>query len=164
MCIRDRGNSQSLFVNASAWGLLLTGKVVRLREQDTESAWRMLRQTVGRAGEPAIRAAMRLAMKIMGTQFVLDTDIAAALDKAREWEERGYRYSYDMLGEGARTSADAHAYFLAYREAVDAVGRHAGAADPVAAPGVSVKLSALHPRFELARQVPIPAAKPCNSS
>ena len=145
------GNSQSLFVNASAWGLLLTGKVVRLREQDTESAWRMLRQTVGRAGEPAIRAAMRLAMKIMGTQFVLDTDIGSALEKARERESRGYRYCYDRLGEGARTSADAHAYFLAYREAVDAVGRHAGAADPVAAPGVSVKLSALHPRFELAQ-------------
>nr|MBP7909203.1 bifunctional proline dehydrogenase/L-glutamate gamma-semialdehyde dehydrogenase PutA [Pseudomonadales bacterium] len=145
------GNSQSLFVNASAWGLLLTGKVVRLREEDTESAWRMLRQTVGRAGEPAIRAAMRLAMKIMGTQFVLDTDIAAALDKAREWEERGYRYSYDMLGEGARTSADAHEHFLAYRGAIDAIGRRAGAATPVAAPGVSVKLSALHPRLELAQ-------------
>ena len=145
------GNSQSLFVNASAWGLLLTGKVVRLQEEDTESAWRMLRRTAGRAGEPALRAAMRLAMKIMGTQFVLGTDIASALDKAREREERGYLYSYDMLGEGARTSAHAHEYLLAYREAIDAIGKRAGAATPVAAPGVSVKLSALHPRFELAQ-------------
>ena len=90
------GNSHSLFVNASAWGLLLTGKVIRLQQDDSESAWRMLRQTAGRVGEPAIRSAMRLAMKIMGTQFVLGTDIEAALDKSKEWQERGYRYSYDL--------------------------------------------------------------------
>jgi RHH-type transcriptional regulator, proline utilization regulon repressor / proline dehydrogenase / delta 1-pyrroline-5-carboxylate dehydrogenase len=145
------GNSQSLFVNASAWGLLLTGKVIELRQEDSESAWRMLRQTVGRAGEPAIRASMRLAMRIMGTQFVLGTDIETALDKSRDWQARGYRYSYDMLGEGARSGDYAHGYFLAYQRAIDSVGRRAGASDPVTGPGFSVKLSALHPRFEFSQ-------------
>jgi len=145
------GNSQSLFVNASAWGLLLTGKVIELRQEDSESAWRMLRQTVGRAGEPAIRASMRLAMRIMGTQFVLGTDIETALDKSREWQARGYRYSYDMLGEGARSGDYALAYFHAYQRAIDSVGRRAGASDPVTGPGFSVKLSALHPRFEFSQ-------------
>jgi RHH-type proline utilization regulon transcriptional repressor/proline dehydrogenase/delta 1-pyrroline-5-carboxylate dehydrogenase len=145
------GSSSSLFVNASAWGLLLTGKVIQLRREDSESAWRMLRQTVGRAGEPAIRAAMRLAMKIMGTQFVHGTDVFEAMEKSREWQERGYRYSYDMLGEGARDSGYALEYFEGYREAIKQVGIRAGARDPVSGPGFSVKLSALHPRMELAQ-------------
>ena len=142
------GESPSLFVNASAWGLLLTGKVIELRSGDAESAWTMLRRTVGRAGEPAIRAAMRLAMRIMGTQFVLGTDIASALDKSREWQSRGYRYSYDMLGEGARDSIYAREYFEGYCDAITAVGRQAEGMGPIEGPGFSVKLSALHPRFE----------------
>ena len=142
------GESPSLFVNASAWGLLLTGKVIELRASDAESAWTMLRRTVGRAGEPAIRAAMRLAMRIMGTQFVLGTDIASALDRSREWQSRGYRYSYDMLGEGARDSTYARNYFEDYCDAITAVGRQAEGAGPIEGPGFSVKLSALHPRFE----------------
>ena len=142
------GGSSSLFVNASAWGLLLTGKVIELRGSDADSAWTMLRRTVGRAGEPAIRSAMRLAMRIMGTQFVLGTDIASALEKSREWQSRGYRYSYDMLGEGARDSTYAREYFEGYCDAITAVGRQAGGAGPVEGPGFSVKLSALHPRFE----------------
>ncbi|MBK6583626.1 MAG: bifunctional proline dehydrogenase/L-glutamate gamma-semialdehyde dehydrogenase PutA [Pseudomonadales bacterium] len=145
------GNRHSLFVNASAWGLLLTGKVIRLQQDDTESAWRMLRQTVGRAGEPAIRTAMRLAMNIMGTQFVLGTDIDAALDKSKEWLVRGYRYSYDMLGEGARTATSAGEYHAVYCASIERVGQHSRASDPVSGPGFSVKLSALHPRLELAQ-------------
>ncbi|MFM7784992.1 MAG: proline dehydrogenase family protein, partial [Gammaproteobacteria bacterium] len=142
------GASHSLFVNASAWGLLLTGKVVQLRGEESESAWTMLRRTVARAGEPAIRAAMRLAMRIMGTQFVLGTDIDSALEKSRPWIARGYRYSYDMLGEGARDATSARDYFEDYCRALTAVGRTAGSSGPAEGPGCSVKLSALHPRVE----------------
>jgi RHH-type proline utilization regulon transcriptional repressor/proline dehydrogenase/delta 1-pyrroline-5-carboxylate dehydrogenase len=142
------GASRSLFVNASAWGLLLTGKVVQLRGEGSESAGTILRRTVARAGEPAIRAAMRLAMRIMGTQFVLGTDIDSALEKSQPWVERGYRYSYDMLGEGARDASSAREYFEDYCRALTAVGRSAGSAGPEAGPGCSVKLSALHPRVE----------------
>ena len=94
------------------------------------------------------------AQRLKGTKMARDWFSDAFIEHfaaTREWEERGYRYSYDMLGEGARTSADAHEHFLAYRGAIDAIGRRAGAATPVAAPGVSVKLSALHPRLELAQ-------------
>jgi len=145
------GNSQSVFVNASAWGLLLTGEFIRLRRDETDSAWQVLRRAIARAGEPAIRAAMRLAMRIMGTQFVLGSDIDAALEKSAEWLARGYCYSYDMLGEAARTGAYAHDYFLSYCSAMETVGSRARAPDPARGPGFSVKLSALHPRLELAK-------------
>ena len=144
------GSSQSLFVNASAWGLLLTGKFIRLRHQDEGSDWHQLKQTVGRYGAPAIRSAMRLAMRIMGTQFVIGTNIGDALDKSEEWLKRGYYYSYDMLGEAARTADYAQAYFEGYCQAIEKVGSRSGTEGPMKSPGFSVKLSALHPRYELA--------------
>jgi RHH-type proline utilization regulon transcriptional repressor/proline dehydrogenase/delta 1-pyrroline-5-carboxylate dehydrogenase len=146
------GKSRSMFVNASSWGLLLTGKFIEFREEDAASAWSTLKQTVGRVGEPAIRASMRLAMKIMGTQFVLGRDIDEAQERAAAWRERGYRYSFDMLGEGARSEQDARHYFEAYVHAIDAIGRHDGAGrNPIEACGVSIKLSAIFPRFEIAQ-------------
>ncbi len=146
------GAGPGLFVNASAWGLLLTGRFVALRQQDDDSPWGLLRDLVARAGEPAIRAAMRLAVRILGTQFVLGTDVAEALEKSAEEEARGYRYSYDLLGEAARTEAYARAHFDAYARAIETLGARTNANDPVRAPGFSVKLSALHPRYELAQQ------------
>ncbi len=148
---RAHVGNPDLFVNASAWGLLLTGRFVQLQQDGRDSAWRALTQTVARAGEPAIRAAMRLAMRLMGTQFVLGIDIESALEKSAEWIERGYRYSYDMLGEAARTAEYAREYFHGYQRAIEAVGRAAAGADPSERAGFSVKLSALHPRFELAQ-------------
>jgi RHH-type proline utilization regulon transcriptional repressor/proline dehydrogenase/delta 1-pyrroline-5-carboxylate dehydrogenase len=145
------GHSHSLFVNASAWGLLLTGKFIDLGQSPGDNPWELLRQTVGRSGEPAIRAAMRLAMRIMGTQFVLGRDIDEAVEKSAKWEQRGYRYTYDMLGEAARTSEYARDYFASYCHAIEKIGHHADSNDPVTAPGFSIKLSALHPRYELAQ-------------
>jgi RHH-type proline utilization regulon transcriptional repressor/proline dehydrogenase/delta 1-pyrroline-5-carboxylate dehydrogenase len=145
------GHSHSLFVNASAWGLLLTGKFIDLRQSLGDNPWDLLRQTVGLSGEPAIRAAMRLAMRIMGTQFVLGRDIGEAIEKSANWEQRGYRYTYDMLGEAARTNEYAKDYFRSYCDAIEKVGRHAESTDPVTGPGFSIKLSALHPRYELAQ-------------
>ncbi|MEJ2531392.1 MAG: bifunctional proline dehydrogenase/L-glutamate gamma-semialdehyde dehydrogenase PutA [Halioglobus sp.] len=142
------GRSHSMFVNASSWGLLLTGTFVQFREEDAVSAWKTLKQTVGRVGEPAIRAAMRLAMRIMGTQFVLGRDIHEAIDRAGEWRRRGYRYSYDMLGEGARTQEHADRHLEEYVKAIEAIGSQEEG-DPAQSCGLSVKLSALHPRFSV---------------
>ena len=142
------GRSHSMFVNASSWGLLLTGTFVQFREEDAVSAWKTLKQTVGRVGEPAIRAAMRLAMRIMGTQFVLGRDIHEAIDHAGEWRRRGYRYTYDMLGEGARTQGHADRHLEEYVKAIEVIGDQ-GSGDPAVSCGLSVKLSALHPRFSV---------------
>ncbi len=145
------GRSHSLFVNASAWGLLLTGKVIAFQAPGGDVPHQRTRRLAGRVGEPAIRAAMRLAMRIMGTQFVLGTDIGEALDRSATWQARGYRYTYDMLGESARTGDYARDYFQGYCSAIEQVGRQAGSESPVTGPGFSIKLSALHPRYELAR-------------
>lgn len=146
------GKSDSLFVNASAWGLLLTGKVLNYRDEERAAQMSLLKKTVGRVGEPVIRASVRYAMQIMGTQFVMGTDIQKAVERAREAESRGYRYSYDMLGEGARTLADAQRYFESYRNAIDVIGRAGAGRGPVESPGISVKLSAIHPRYEFAQR------------
>lgn len=138
------GHSESLFVNASAWGLLLTGKVTGLSAKQSAN---VLSRTVGRLGEPVIRSAMRYAMQIMGAQFVMGTDIRNALVRARRFEKMGYAYSYDMLGEGARTMVDADRYFAHYLEAIDQIGRAGG--HGIGGAGISIKLSALHPRYEL---------------
>jgi len=142
------GNSDSMFVNASAWGLLLTGKVVSYNDEQTPEKIGLLKKTMGRLGEPVIRSSVRYAMKIMGTQFVLGTNIQSAVDRAREAEAQGYRYSYDMLGEGARTMADANRYFNSYMNAIEVIGKAADGRGPYDSPGISVKLSALHPRYE----------------
>ena len=146
------GNSDSMFVNASAWGLLLTGTVVGFNDDDKEEKIGMLKKTVNRLGEPVIRAAVTQAMRIMGGQFVMGQTIEAATERARELEEKGYTYSYDMLGEAARTMADADRYYQTYLDAIHAIGKIANGRGPVLSPGISVKLSAIHPRYEFAQR------------
>jgi RHH-type proline utilization regulon transcriptional repressor/proline dehydrogenase/delta 1-pyrroline-5-carboxylate dehydrogenase len=145
------GSSRSIFVNAAAWGLMLTGKLVATHsEAGLGSA---VNRLIARGGEPLIRAGVEIAMRLLGQQFVLGRTIELALQRARETEARGYRHSYDMLGEAALNAADAQRYFEAYAQAIDAIGASVAAppgAPPPALderPGISVKLSALHPRF-----------------
>ncbi|MBB5049721.1 RHH-type proline utilization regulon transcriptional repressor/proline dehydrogenase/delta 1-pyrroline-5-carboxylate dehydrogenase [Rhodopseudomonas rhenobacensis] len=132
--------SNALLVNASAWALGISARVV----QASETPQGILAGLSKRIGAPAVRAATRAAMRLMGNHFVLGETIEAALQRA----QAGSRYSFDMLGEGARTQADAERYFASYAKAIDAIGRSAGSAELPARPGISVKLSALHPRFE----------------
>ncbi|TQV74894.1 bifunctional proline dehydrogenase/L-glutamate gamma-semialdehyde dehydrogenase PutA [Aliikangiella marina] len=142
------GNSDSLFVNASSWGLLVTGKMVNYSDKNQEDQFGILKRTVGRLGEPVIRKSVQFAMKIMGKQFVMGRTITEAVDRAVEKERKGYAYSYDMLGEGARTMADAQRYFDSYMVAIHAIGKAANGRGPIKSPGISVKLSAIHPRYE----------------
>ncbi len=152
------GQSESLLVNASTWGLLLTGKLVDLADDTKRDVHGAFQRLIGRAGEPVIRLAVRQAMKIMGHQFVLGRTIGEALARSRKGDNAAYRYSFDMLGEGALTTQDALRYQDAYRGAIHAIGRdyaprRAQGADAVfAAPSISVKLSALHPRYEHAKR------------
>jgi RHH-type proline utilization regulon transcriptional repressor/proline dehydrogenase/delta 1-pyrroline-5-carboxylate dehydrogenase len=139
------GGSDSLFVNASTWGLMLTGKIV---EPDTEAQKDLpgfIKKLAGRIGEPVIRAAVGQAIRIMGEQFVLGRTIEAAIKRAANEDTM---CSFDMLGEGARTAADAERYEKAYADAIDTVGKLSKASGPEAGHGVSVKLSALCPRYE----------------
>jgi RHH-type proline utilization regulon transcriptional repressor/proline dehydrogenase/delta 1-pyrroline-5-carboxylate dehydrogenase len=140
------GHSASPLVNASTWALMLTGRV--LRDGQGRGVATTLHAAVKRLGEPVIRAAVRRAMREMGNQFVLGETIQAAMTRAERQATRGYRHSYDMLGEAALTAADAEAYFRAYAQALDAIAPRATAADPVENPGLSIKLSALFPRYE----------------
>lgn len=146
------GNSDSIFVNASSWGLLMTGKLVNYTDKDKKEQFNVLKRTVGRLGEPVIRKAVRYAMKIMGTQFVMGRSIDEAVERAVEQESKGYTYSYDMLGEGARTMSDANRYFDAYVGAIHAIGKAAQGRGPQASPGISIKLSAIHPRYEFSHR------------
>ncbi len=146
------GHSESLFVNASTWALMLTGRVVRLDEGVKGDLTGALRRLVHDSGEPVIRAAITQAMRILGRQFVMGRTIAEALERAKPEEKRGYRYSYDMLGEAAHTMADARRYFEAYRGAIAALGKASAGLGPIEAPGISIKLSALHPRYEFAQR------------
>jgi len=148
---RHLGGSESLFVNASTWGLMLTGRVISLDRTWQDEFGRIAGRLISRAGEPIIRQAMTHAMRIMGRQFVMGRTIGEALERARESETRGYRHSYDMLGEAARTMADADGYMSDYEAAIDAVGAAAPDVDLFAKPSISVKLSALHPRYEVAQ-------------
>jgi RHH-type transcriptional regulator, proline utilization regulon repressor / proline dehydrogenase / delta 1-pyrroline-5-carboxylate dehydrogenase len=143
------GDSQSLFVNASTWGLMLTGRIVRLDPGDVAAPAGAMSRVVGRMGEPVVRTAMRQAMRIMGHQFVMGRSIAEALDNSLQGDNRRYRYTFDMLGEAALTGADADRYFQSYRSAIGALqARAAEFPDAASRPSISVKLSALHPRFE----------------
>ena len=142
------GNSDSLFVNASAWGLLLTGNMVNYADKRKSEQFGLLKRTLGRLGEPVIRRSMNLAMRVMGRQFVMGETIEDAVERAREKEKKGYVYSYDMLGEAARTMKDAKVFYDAYASAIKEIGRVAEMRGPKKSPGISVKLSALHPRFE----------------
>ena len=142
------GHSDSLFVNGSVWGLMLTGALVTVDPDAEGDPGPWVRRLVSRMGEPIVRAAVVQAMRILGRQYVLGRTISEALQHSRETDTPGNLYSFDMLGEGARTRADADDYLDAYQAALDAVGDTTGTEDPACNHGISVKLSALHPRFE----------------
>ncbi|HYD74228.1 MAG TPA: L-glutamate gamma-semialdehyde dehydrogenase [Candidatus Binatia bacterium] len=146
------GRSDHWLVNAGTWGLMLTGGIVKLPEE-IHDASHFLASMTRRMGEPAIRLAVNQAMVILGRQFVLGRSIDAAMKRGAGMQRGGAasRFSFDMLGEGARTTADAERYLASYAHAVDTVGRASEGQGPHASSGVSVKLSALHPRYE-ARQ------------
>ncbi len=146
---RHLGRSASSLVNASTWALMLTGKVLEDAEPGIAGH---LRNAIKRMGEPVIRTAVARAMKEMGRNFVLGETIDLAMKRARELEGQGYTYSYDMLGEAARTEHDARRYHLSYSAAITAIARAAKGDDIRANPGISVKLSALHPRYEVAKR------------
>ena len=148
---KHAGASESLFVNASTWGLMLTGKFVGLGGEATRDPTGYLSKIVKRSGEPIVRQAMRHAMRIMGKQFVLGRTIAEALDVSSPFKAQGYRFSYDMLGEAARTMKDANRYWQSYSDAIHALAdsEKSGTRRPIhELPSISVKLSALHPRYE----------------
>jgi RHH-type transcriptional regulator, proline utilization regulon repressor / proline dehydrogenase / delta 1-pyrroline-5-carboxylate dehydrogenase len=143
---RHLGHSSSPLVNASTWALMLTGKV--LAEDREPGIAATLRGAVKRLGEPVIRAAVQRAMKEMGQQFVLGETIADAIRRGRAKGAQGFTFSYDMLGEAAMTAEDAAHYLAAYRGAIAALAAEARSDDIRANPGISIKLSALHPRYE----------------
>lgn len=145
------GKSTSSLVNASTWALMLTGKVL----DEDRSPVSALRGAIKRLGEPVIRTAVSRAMKEMGRQFVLGETIESAMKRASAMEAKGYTYSYDMLGEAARTEADAARYHLAYSRAISAIAVACNSDDIRQNPGISVKLSALHPRYELAQETSV---------
>ncbi|MDW8467639.1 MAG: proline dehydrogenase family protein [Burkholderiales bacterium] len=145
------GHSDSLAVNASTFGLMLTGRLVALAVETRRDPWGGFKRLVARVGEPVIRVALRHAMRILGQQFVMGRTIEEALARSRAGEHRRYRHSFDMLGEAALCAADARRYFDAYRRAICAIGAEGPWPDPESAPSVSVKLSALHPALR-ARQ------------
>ncbi|URQ59467.1 trifunctional transcriptional regulator/proline dehydrogenase/L-glutamate gamma-semialdehyde dehydrogenase [Pantoea alhagi] len=143
------GRSPSLFVNAATWGLLFTGRLVATHNEANLS--RSLNRIIGKSGEPLIRKGVDMAMRLMGEQFVTGETIAEALANARKLEEKGFRYSYDMLGEAALTASDAKAYLLSYQQAIHAIGKASNGRGIYEGPGISIKLSALHPRYSRAQ-------------
>lgn len=164
------GQRDSLFVNVSTWGLLLTGKFTaytapdEIHSEDSggnhpKSFWHhTLTTALRRLGAPVIRAALRTAMQVMGSHFVMGKNITEALERSRQQELKGYRYSYDMLGEGARSQKDADRYWQRYRDAIEALGKEESGhssydgVNPVVSAGISVKLSALHPRYQFSQR------------
>ncbi len=143
------GGSSSIFVNASTWALMLTGRVL---DEDEGGIEGMLRSMVRRLGEPVIRKAVAAAMREMGEQFVLGRTIAEAIKRGRPMTAKGYLYSFDMLGEAARTEADALRYHRAYADAISSLNSGTNGPDIRKNHGISVKLSALHPRYEIAQK------------
>ena len=151
---RHLGKSHSLFVNASTWGLMLTGELL---ERPSNTLWRTLKGWFSKSTQPIIRTAIDQAMKILGQQFVMGETIEEAIQRAKVKEEKGYRFSYDMLGEAAYTQADADRYFKAYEKAI-AVIATATRSTLYDSAGISIKLSALHPRYEVShRETCVPA-------
>ena len=151
---RHLGASDSLFVNASTWGLMLTGRIARIDTRDARDPKAWYERIVARAGEPVVRVALRQAMKMMAEQFVMGRTIDEALARSRQGSNAQLRYSFDMLGEAALTTEDAKRYFAAYSNAIATIGRSVTdrAAPIYAQPSISVKLSALHPRYEYAQR------------
>ena len=143
------GSHRSLFVNAATWGLVVTGKLTAtVNERGLAAA---LTRLIARCGEPVIRHGVDTAMRMMGEQFVKGESIAEALERSRGMEAKGFRYSYDMLGEAAMTAADAERYHRAYMTAIEAIGAASAGRGVHAGPGLSIKLSALHPRYTRAQ-------------
>jgi RHH-type proline utilization regulon transcriptional repressor/proline dehydrogenase/delta 1-pyrroline-5-carboxylate dehydrogenase len=146
------GLSSSILVNAGTWGLMLTGKLVELGSKTRKSIGSTIGRLVNRSGEPMVRAAIRQSMKIMAFQFVMGRNIDEAMDRAEKKKHRRYRYSFDMLGEAALTAPDAERYFEAYQSAIKTIGSRSNSTDIFSAPSISVKLSALHPRYEFSQR------------
>jgi len=146
------GKSSSLMVNASTWGLMLTGKLVALSQSTQTGFTSIFNRLVNRSGEPVVRTAIRQAMRIMGHQYVMGRTIDEALDRSMKKKNLAYRHSFDMLGEAALTSKDSERYMESYRAGIRAIGARKNPDDIFAAPSISVKLSALHPRFEFGQK------------
>jgi RHH-type transcriptional regulator, proline utilization regulon repressor / proline dehydrogenase / delta 1-pyrroline-5-carboxylate dehydrogenase len=144
------GNSPSMFVNAAVWGLMLTGKLTATSSEKSLAA--SLTRLIGKGGEPLIRQGVHRAMKLMGEQFVTGQTISEALANSRALEKVGFRYSYDMLGEAATTELDAERYLASYEQAIHAIGKASHGRGIHEGPGISVKLSALHPRYSRAQR------------
>ncbi|MGB5141912.1 MAG: bifunctional proline dehydrogenase/L-glutamate gamma-semialdehyde dehydrogenase PutA, partial [Shewanella indica] len=144
--------SDSVLVNASTWGLMLTGKIVKLDRNLDGSPSNLLKRLVNRLGEPVIRQAMYAAMKIMGKQFVLGRTVKEALKNSEDKRKQGYTHSYDMLGEAALTQRDAQKYFQDYSHAISELGAQQYDESQAPRPTISIKLSALHPRYEVANE------------
>ncbi len=144
------GGSQSLFVNAATWGLMITGKLVAVSSEQSLS--KALTRLIGKGGEPLVRKGVNMAMRMMGEQFVSGQTISEALANNRKMESRGFRYSYDMLGEAATTAEDAERYYASYEQAIHAIGKAAAGRGIYEGPGISIKLSALHPRYSRAQR------------
>ena len=142
--VHHETKSSAFLVNASAWALGMSARVIQPGETPQGTIGRLTK----RLGAPAVRAATRQAMRLMGNHFVLGETIEAALERAQPHSAQPPRYSFDMLGEGARTAEDAARYFNSYASAIEAIGRAADDRPLPDRPGISVKLSALHPRFE----------------
>ncbi len=139
------GHSPSMFVNAATWGLLITGKLVATNSEVGLAG--ALARLIARGGEPLIRIGVDIAMRMLGEQFVTGRTITEALANSRRLEARGFRYSYDMLGEAALTTAEATRYYHEYQRAIHAIGATANGRGLYQGPGISIKLSALHPRY-----------------
>lgn len=147
---KNIGQSDSLFVNAATWGLMLTGKILSPQKNPNYFS-KILKNIMEKTGEPVIRKIISEAMKMLGKQFILGRTIDEALNRAEKPEKKGYRHSYDMLGEAALTAADAERYFIAYQNAIDAIGK-TNTKGPTDGPGISIKLSALYPRYEYSKK------------
>lgn len=143
------GSSPSLFVNAATWGLVLTGKLVAVNSEASLS--NALTRLISKGGEPLVRRGVNIAMRLMGEQFVSGQTISEALANNRRMEAKGFTYSYDMLGEAATTADDAQRYYDAYEQAIHAIGKAAAGRGIYEGPGISIKLSALHPRYSRAQ-------------
>ena len=147
------GKAKSGMINSATLALLMTSNL--LKDSERQSVGDTLRKLVKRLGEPVVRTVAGQAMKEMGRQFVLGRTIEEAQDRGKSQEERGYTYSYDMLGEAARTESDAKRYHLSYSRAISAIATACVHKDSRKNPGISVKLSALHPRYEVAQEASV---------
>lgn len=150
---RYTGSADSWLVNLSSWGLLLTGKVIDFGQDPRPGLAKTLKNLVSKTGEPIIREALRKAMKLIGSQFVLGETVAEAISHSKPFMKKGYRFSYDILGEGARSDAQAEGYVRSYLEGIALIGASIPKGTPLfEAPGISVKLSALHARYQLVKR------------